>query len=131
MPPFRITISPSRRAAARIVSDARSGLQRALVIENERRGITQSDIARAIGVHRSVINREMRGQKDIGLGRVGELAWALGRKAVVLFPEAEAAEGQNEPQDIPPPVVVEFEATPNASTSVRGAPSPEIKYELA
>lgn len=80
MTSFQILISPSRRAAARYISVVRRSIQKALAEEKKESGITQSDMARSIGVHRSVINREIRGQKDITLGRVGELAWALGRE---------------------------------------------------
>ncbi len=80
MPSFQISISPPRRAATRFINRVRRSLQKALVEEQQSRGLTQSDIARCIGVHRSVINREMRGQKDLTLGRVAELAWALGRE---------------------------------------------------
>ena len=77
---FQITISPSRRAAARFISTVRRAIQQALVEEYRERGLTQSDIARIIKVHRSVINREIRGEKDLTIGRIGELAHALKRK---------------------------------------------------
>lgn len=80
MTSFRIAISPSRSSAARFIASTRQELIKALVQESAKRGLTQSDIAREIGVHRSVINRELRGYKDITLGRIGELAHALGRK---------------------------------------------------
>lgn len=79
MPSFQISVPPNRRAAARFVEGVRRSIQKALAEENLRTGLTQSDIARTIGVHRSVINREIRGFKDITLGRVAELAHALGR----------------------------------------------------
>jgi transcriptional regulator with XRE-family HTH domain len=79
MSSFQITITPSERAAGRFVSRVRRAIQKALAEETQKNGITQSDIARAIGVNRSVISREIRGHKDITLSRVGELAWALGR----------------------------------------------------
>jgi len=79
MPSFRIAIDPNRKAAARFVQQVRRALQRAFIEEQEKRGISQAEIARLLGVHRSVINRELKGFKDITLGRVGELAWALGR----------------------------------------------------
>jgi plasmid maintenance system antidote protein VapI len=82
MPSFQITVTPSRRAAARFITRVRRALQKALAEEAQLSGLSQSKIAGAIGVHRSVINRELRGQRDITLGRVGELAWALGRTIV-------------------------------------------------
>lgn len=82
MTSFQISVTPSRRAAARHITRVRRALQKAFAEESGNTGLTYSEIAREIGVHRSVINRELRGQKDLTLGRVGELAWALGRKAI-------------------------------------------------
>jgi transcriptional regulator with XRE-family HTH domain len=95
MSSFQITVSPSRRAAGRFVSHVRRAIQRALEEEHQKSGLTQSDIARAIGVHRSVINRELRGQKDFTLGRLAELAWALGRKPVFELIEEKLEKGAN------------------------------------
>lgn len=81
MPSFRISITPSRRAAARFVTQVRRAFQKAYAEEQKKSGLSQAAIARAIGVHRSVINRELMGRKDITVGRIGELAWAMGRVA--------------------------------------------------
>jgi transcriptional regulator with XRE-family HTH domain len=101
MPSFQITLTPSKRAAGRFVSSVRRGLQRAFAEEQGKRGITQAEIARIIGVNRSVIHRELMGQKDITLGRVAELASALGRKAVIEFQELAQSAGQNIEVDHP------------------------------
>ena len=101
MTSFRITISPTRRAAARFVAHVRRSLQQALVEEGHRRGLTQSDIARELNVHRSVINRELRGEKDITLGRVAEIAFVLGRKPTFALPERQTKEGTNIPTFMP------------------------------
>jgi transcriptional regulator with XRE-family HTH domain len=87
MPSFRISITPSRKAAARFVTAVRRKILAALEEEGVTRGLKQADIARTIGVHRSVINRELRGKKDITLGRVAELASAMGRVAVLELQE--------------------------------------------
>jgi hypothetical protein len=100
MPSFQISISPSRRAAARFVTAVRRSIQKALEEENRERGLKQTDIARAIGVHRSIINREIRGKKDITLGRVAELAWAMGRKPTLELPKTVRKLGSN----LPPPL---------------------------
>src|SRR5262245_2567102 len=92
---FQISITPSRRVAARFVSHVRRSLQKALVKESRKSGLTQSAIARALGVHRSVINRELRGYKDITLGRVAELAYALGRTPHFELLERSALGGSN------------------------------------
>lgn len=97
MTSFQISITPSRRAAARFILDVRRKLQKALADENNKSKLTQSDIARTIGVHRSVINREMKGYKDMTLGRLAELAFAMER--VPRFDLIDAAEefGANVP----------------------------------
>lgn len=80
MTSFQITLTPSKRAAGRFISRVRRALLKALAEEEKAKGLTQSEISRLLDVDRSVISRELHGQKDITLGRVAELAWALGRK---------------------------------------------------
>jgi plasmid maintenance system antidote protein VapI len=101
MTSFQIGISPSRRAAGRFISRVRRSLQRALMEEGERNGINQSKIADAIGVHRSVISRELNGRQDITLGRLAELAWAMGREIDFSLSVAEQIEGANTPEITP------------------------------
>jgi DNA-binding transcriptional regulator YdaS (Cro superfamily) len=95
MPSFQISVSPSRRQAARFVGRVRRSIQKALAEENAKTGLTQSDMARAIGVHRSVINREIRGMKDLTLGRVAELAYAMGRRPRFELDPAIVRDGSN------------------------------------
>jgi Helix-turn-helix len=132
MPSFQISISPSRRAAARFVTAVRRSIQRALEEEKRDRGLKQTDIARAIGVHRSIINREIRGKKDITLGRVAELAWAMGRKPTLELPKIVRQRGSNLPsptaQMLPSnnptgsnPLAVLFDSALQKKTSNAGA----------
>lgn len=95
MTSFQIAISPSRRAAARFIARVRRALQTAVVEAGERSGVNQSEIARSIGVHRSVISRELNGRQDITLGRIAELAWAMGREIEFELVEPKVAEGAN------------------------------------
>jgi len=74
----------------------RRELLKALAQEGEARGLTQSDVAREIGVHRSVISRELRGYKDLTLGRVAELAQAMGKEIHFEVVSAEGARDANE-----------------------------------
>ena len=97
MPSFQIAIEPNRRAAARFVGQVRRSLQKAFVEEQNKRGLSQSDIARALKIHRSVINRELKGVKDITLGRIGELAWAMGRRPSFSMEETVVQQGMNIP----------------------------------
>jgi transcriptional regulator with XRE-family HTH domain len=102
MPSFQISITPSRRTAARFITDVRRKILKALEEENKKRGLKQTDLARAINVHRSVINRELRGKKDMTIGRVAELGWALGRMPTFDLPERAIQDGSN----LPAPAVV-------------------------
>jgi Transcriptional regulator, contains sigma factor-related N-terminal domain len=95
MPSFRISITPSRRIATRFIDKVRRALQRAYAEEESARGLTQSEIAKNIGVHRSIINRELRGQKDMTLGRVAELAYAMGREPIFELRYPVVAPGAN------------------------------------
>jgi hypothetical protein len=97
MPSFQITLTPNRRAASRFVGQVRRALQKAYVEEQKKNGLSQSDIARALKVHRSVINRELRGLKDMTLGRVGELSWAMGRSPIFSIDESVQTQGTNLP----------------------------------
>ena len=110
MPSFQISITPSRRVAARFVTGVRRKILKAL----EQEGLKQTDIARAIGVHRSVINRELRGKKDITLGRTAELAWAMGREPFFDLPTMKAQAGSN----LPPPTFSKIISTTKGTQDV-------------
>jgi transcriptional regulator with XRE-family HTH domain len=97
MPSFQISIKPGRRAAARFVTGVRRKILQALEEENEKRGLKQTDVARTIGVHRSMVNRELRGKKDLKLGRIAEYAYALGRVPLFDLPEDARPLGSNLP----------------------------------
>lgn len=90
---FQISIQPSRQAAARFVDRVRSTLLKA-VMES---GISQSEIARKLGVHRSVIHRELKGYQNLTLGRAAELAWAIGKNATFIL-EEQSADRSNTPK---------------------------------
>jgi len=100
MPSFQTTISPSRRAAARFVVFVRRAIQQALIEEYRARGLTQAQIARELGVHRSVINREIRGEGNLTLTRIGELAYFLRRKPEFALPRRTERNGANIRADI-------------------------------
>ena len=92
---LQITITPKERAAGQFVSRVRRAIQKALAEEQANQGTTQSDVARAIGVNRSVISREIRGHKDLTLSRVAEIAWALGRRPTFDMPSVGLPAGAN------------------------------------
>lgn len=96
MTSFQLSVTPSRRAAARFVNLVRGQIQKAYAESPE---IRQTDIARELGVHRSVINRQIRGFQDMTIGRAGELIWALGREPRLELVKPELEDGCNTPPD--------------------------------
>lgn len=114
MTSFQITVTPNRRVAARFVNDVRRTIQRKLVERAAESGLRQSHIARALGVHRSVINKELRGTKDMTLGRVAEFAWALGLEPRFDLVEPAVAAGANAPG----PAVVDTQGRPASSGGI-------------
>lgn len=119
MPSYQIAIEPHRRAAARFVVHVRRALQKAFVEEQKARGLSQAEIARLLNVNRSVINRELKGFKDITLGRVAELAWAMGRKAAFSVELPVPSVGTNVPETLPRPAPRAL----NAPIAPSGSPS--------
>lgn len=99
MSSFRISVTPHRRAAARFINMVHRKLQKAYSDAPE---VSQTDIANALGVHRSVINRQLRGTADISLGRVAELAYLLGLEADFDLVKPFHADGCNVPRPVDP-----------------------------
>ena len=118
MPSFRIAIDPHRRTAARFVQQVRRALQTAFIEEQTKRGLSQAEIARLLKVNRSVINRELKGFKDITLGRVGELAWAMGRLPHFSIEEPAQAVGTNVPETLPKGVANAPTGSPATTSSL-------------
>lgn len=99
MASLRTSVSPNRRAAARLVGNTRRRLQKALA---ERKHVKRTQIADALGVHRSVITKQFNGTRDMSLGRAAELAWALGYEAeFVLHDLTEAQNANQAPEKCP------------------------------
>ena len=95
---FRVSITPRRRAAGRFVGQVRRSLQRALA---ENPDINQAGIARALEVDRSVITKQLHGERDVSLSRVGELAWALGLEPELVLHKPRIEPGSNQVRALP------------------------------
>lgn len=95
MTSFQLSVTPHRRAAARFIDKVHRHLGRAYADSPH---VTQTAIANALGVHRSVINRQMRGRKDMSLGRVAELAHLLGYEADFKMNKPDLPDGSNAPR---------------------------------
>jgi len=86
MASLQTLVSPRRRAAAKFIGQVRRRLLEAL---DDRPNLKRTSIADALEVHRSVITKHLSGTQDMSLGRVAELAWALGYKPELLLLDLE------------------------------------------
>lgn len=75
---YELKIDPKKRAASRFIGKVRKALIMAALDEKAATGVNQQKLAAALGVNRSVINRMLKGESNLTLRSVGELAWALG-----------------------------------------------------
>lgn len=125
---FQITLRPNRKAAARFIGDVRRAILKAYAEEQKASGLSQTDIARALDVHRSVINRELRGTKDMTLGRVAELAWACKRKPTLLLETIAQGHGTNLPQQSAPTTKAKVSTTSGATEADDTEPMTTVRF---
>ena len=92
---FEFNINAKDRAAGRFIGAVRKALLKAALEEKQRSGVTQQAMAAKLGVNRSVINRLLRGEANLTLRTIGEIAWALGRKPRFKLAEDFAPVGAN------------------------------------
>lgn len=95
MTSFQTAVTPSRRAGNRFISAVRRALQKAFAEEASKRGLTQAELARRLGVNRSVVTRELRGVENLTLRSVAELAFGMGRRAELTLAEPVIKVGDN------------------------------------
>jgi transcriptional regulator with XRE-family HTH domain len=69
------------------VGEVREEILLAFLEEMSERGLTKSDIARILGVHRSAVSRMLNGTAPLELRTIGQLAWVLGRDPQFKLPK--------------------------------------------
>lgn len=79
MTSFQIDIDPRKRKRGRFINKVRKELQKAVAETLEQQGATQADLARLLGVNRSVLSRRLNGSANLTLSSIADLAWALDR----------------------------------------------------
>ena len=75
---YELKIKPKDRAAGRFIGRVRKNLIDALIEEKKLSGINQQKLASALGVNRSVVTRILKGDSNLTLRSIGEIAWAMG-----------------------------------------------------
>ena len=92
---YELKINAKDRAAAQFIGAVRKALLRAAFSEKQKSGVTQQSIAKKLEVNRSVINRMLRGESNLTLRSVGELAWALGLEPEFMLEKAGSSKVPN------------------------------------
>lgn len=93
---YELKIDPKRRVAGRFIGNVRKALINAAVEEKTHRGLTQQKVADCLGVNRSVINRMLRGEVNLTLRSVAELAWSMGWEPRFSLHKIEREDRNNE-----------------------------------
>jgi hypothetical protein len=71
---FRIDLEPKRVAATDFIGSVRRDLKQAIADS----GMTTIQIAQKIGVYPNFLFDELNGGRDITVGRIAEICWAIG-----------------------------------------------------
>lgn len=114
---FQIRISPNRRAASKFIDKARRKLVSALADNPD---VTRAEIANRLGVHRSVITKQLNGHADMSMGRAGEIAWALGYVPSLELTRCKRSHGVNiSPAPVPAATVTVKTYTSSSTGAVK------------
>lgn len=71
---------PNNRRAIylQLIGSIESQLRQAFAKRHEKTGLTQAELARKLGVGRSVINRRLSGRSNLTAESIADMAWGLG-----------------------------------------------------
>ncbi len=93
---YRLKLTPRQRKVGRFIGAVRNEIQKAYAEEKAAGHTTQAELARNLGVSRSVVNRRIRGLQNLTVRSIADLAWALNREIVFGFREPSARPGTNQ-----------------------------------
>jgi transcriptional regulator with XRE-family HTH domain len=93
---FQFDVGGRARKAGRFIGRVRDELLKALSEKKAKEGLTQQALATKLGVHRSLINRQLSGESNLTLRSLADLAWAMDMDLKFELQERETAVGQNE-----------------------------------
>ena len=90
---YRMQVDPKSRKAARFISRLQRTIQKALIAS----GMTQQQVAVALDVNRSVINKRLKGNANLTARSIAEFAYVFGKDIEIKFVDRAAAERPNVP----------------------------------
>ena len=92
---YRLKLTPRQRKVGRFIGAVRNEIQKAYAEEKAAGHTTQAELARDLGVSRSVVNRRIRGLQNLTVRSIADLAWALNREIVFEIRKPSAPAGTN------------------------------------
>ncbi|HIJ61791.1 MAG TPA: helix-turn-helix domain-containing protein [Rhodospirillaceae bacterium] len=93
---FRLAIDPKSEKAADFIGEVRAELGRVLA-ELAEAGISKSDVAKRLEIHRSAVTRRIRGTENLTLRTLAEMAWAMNRDIVFQLAQQDSRHLANTP----------------------------------
>jgi transcriptional regulator with XRE-family HTH domain len=94
---FHFDIGGRARHAGRFIGRVRSELLQALSERKSEGGFSQEALARKLDIERSLINRQLSGERSLTLRAIADLAWAMELEITFELKKPVAEAGQNEP----------------------------------
>lgn len=82
---FSLGLTAKEKAGGRFAARTHRVLAQAIRKAKAEKGITQSEIAHALGVNKSVVSRILSGEGNLTLRTIGEIAWAVGLRPELHF----------------------------------------------
>lgn len=82
---FKLTLSLKDRATGRFMSRVHRALAKVVAEAKAEKGLSQQQIAEAMGVDKSVVSRILNGESNLTLKTIGDISWALGIKPEFTF----------------------------------------------
>lgn len=118
---YQMRIDKKSRKVARFIS----GLQRAIQSEFIASGKTQQEVADALGVGRSVINRRLKGSANLTARSIAEFAYALDKDVKVVFTDVDTRRNSTETH-----ADMVISLPPSGASVTVGSVAPGKKYTL-
>lgn len=89
---FKIKITAKDRSTGRFMSRVHRALAKIVTQMKDEKGLTQQQIADAMGVDKSVVSRILNGESNLTLKTIGDVSWAVGLKPELTFKPIEVVE---------------------------------------
>lgn len=113
---FKLKLSAKDRATGRFMSRVHRALAKVVTEAKAEKGLTQQQIADAMGVDKSVVSRILNGESNLTLKTIGDISWVLGIKPEVTFRPVEVVTGHTANHVAMPTIVAVHYEAPRAET---------------